>query len=180
MFSVGQFTAWRLTVQDSRLDKRTRSNAVLFTVVALLVATALFWDVIPARMEFRRLCETESGIRVDQRVPLDPEFRGVAIPGLYSVYEQMPIGKRYPHHVQETNDLPGPGRIRRIVNSIGDARVGGGQRLATSTTFYYGGGWFANAVPSGAGAGGGSCGVEVTGMQALFAAAIYDDTTVRH
>jgi hypothetical protein len=157
--------------------QRTRIRATWLGVLFVaLIAVTLFWDVIPARMEFRRLCDAESGIRVYKRIPLDAEFRGMEISGLFSVYQESPMGKRYPHRLVETNDLPGPGRIRRIVNTISDARSG--ETLGSLTTFYYGGGWLANVVPSGARAGGGSCGVEVAGARAL-ASAIFEDNEVR-
>jgi hypothetical protein len=142
------------------------SKAIPLLIVSILVGAVLFWDVIPGRIEFKRLCETESGIRIYKRVTLEPEYRGVEFPDNFYIYNQMPIGKRYPERLEEVNDLPGPAKIKRTRSLIVDASTG--NVLGSSTVFRYGGGWFSQTVSTAPGAGGGRCGDEAGGGVVLL------------
>jgi hypothetical protein len=142
------------------------SKAIPLLIVSILVGAVLFWDVIPGRIQFKRLCETESGIRIYKRVTLEPEYHGVEFPDNFYIYNQLPIGKRYPERLEDVSDLPGPAKIRRARSLIIDASTGA--QLGSLTIFFYGGGWFAQAVSTAPGAGGGWCGDGAGGAAELL------------
>jgi hypothetical protein len=141
------------------------SKSIRVVVIAFFIVAVLFWDAIPGRMQFDRLCKTQSGIRIYKTLPLDAEDQGTEFPDNFYLYDQLPIAKRYPHYIVEDRDLPGPAVIVHIENAVRDGRTG--ELLGTRTIFHYGGGWFENRIAT-AGAGGGTCGGQDGGAAALL------------
>lgn len=133
-------------------------------VMAIVAVAVLFWDVIPGRMQFDRLCNAQSGIRIYKSVSLGTEYRGTEFPDNFDLYDQLSVAKRYPHYTVENRDLPGPGVIVHIENGVRDGRSG--ELLGTRTIFHYGGGWVENWITT-AGAGGGTCGGQDGGTAVL-------------
>jgi hypothetical protein len=134
-------------------------------LVEFIIALIPAWDVILGRIEFRRLCAEESGIRIHKQVVLDPEYRGTEFPDNFYICDQLPMAKRYPHRLEENRNLPGPAVITRIHDLVRDGKTG--ELLGTLTILHYGGGWLENATTT-AGAGGGTCGAQDGGHAELL------------
>jgi hypothetical protein len=140
-------------------------KVTMWVLCAIVAWAILFWDVIPGRAEFDRLCQTSSGIRVHKKVLLDPNEPRLEFPDSFLQYEQLALAKRYPYRVEDTDDLPGPARIKRRRDTVIDSRTG--EELGSLTIYYYGGGWLENALST-AGTGGGACGIGAGGTAALL------------
>ena len=124
-------------------------------LAALIIVLILTWDVIAGHARFKRLCATESGIRIYKRVDLSSEYSNMQVPDASWSYERMPISKRYKYSSESSENMPGPGRIKYTRDVIRDAETG--ELLGTFTSYFWGGGWFENTF-SPQGAGGGNCG----------------------
>jgi hypothetical protein len=79
-------------------------------------------------------------------------------------YERLPISKRYPYSYDSSEDVFGPGKIKFNREILRDGQTK--ELLGTFTSYFWGGGWFEQMF-SVQGAGGGSCGHETGGFQAL-------------
>jgi hypothetical protein len=149
----------------ARQFRSGRGQLAVGLLLAFIIALIPTWDEVLGHIEFRRLCAEESGIRIHKQVVLDPEYRGTEFPDNFYIYDQLPIAKRYPHHLEENRNLPGPAVITRIHDVVRDGHTG--EVLGTLTIFHYGGGWLDNATTT-AGAGGGTCGAQDGGYVELL------------
>lgn len=143
-----------------------RKKWIAGAITALVVILIPTWDVIAGRIYFNQLCARDSGIRILKRVRLDREFAGLQFPGNPAVYQDLPIAKRYPYGLNSAEDLPGPAKIKFSREFIRDASTG--ELLGTLTMYFYGGGWFENAITLAPGGGGGYCGAEAGGFPVLL------------
>jgi hypothetical protein len=142
---------------------RARVTAAL--MITLAITLTLTWDILLGKNEYHRLCETESGIRIYKRVKLELEYRAVEFTDNFYTYRQLPMARRYPVHLTELDDLPGPAKIERVRYVVSDASTG--EALGSLTRFFYHGGWFENHFRISPG-GGVSCGSEGGGLVALM------------
>jgi hypothetical protein len=147
---IGVVAVW-IVVRRGKSPGKRWAIGMLTAVVVILIPT---WDEIAGRAYFRHLCDTKSGIQVLQQVTLGPEYRDVQFADAPWLYKNTPLASLYPYRLESTEDLPGPARIRYVRQIINDQKTGA--TLGTVTNYFYGGGWFQNAV-SLQGAGGGSC-----------------------
>ena len=152
----------RTAIRRAKTPKKKWAAGLVAAVIVILIPT---WDVIVGRFQFTYLCATESGIQVNRRVKLGPEYRAVQFPDTHLEYDQMPIAKRYPYIHDWSENIAGPGNIAYAFEAIRDAQTG--ETLGTFTSYFWGGGWFEHQVRF-QGAGGGSCGREAGGFKSLL------------
>lgn len=103
------------------------------------VTLALFvlfptWDIIPSRLYFEHLCETEAGIKV---------FKTVEVDQSYFRADGMPDDRKLVEHYVQTNkrtpDFSSWAHITKVEGAIQDKATG--ELLGVATDFSYYGGW---------------------------------------
>lgn len=109
----------------------TRALQGLTLTLFVLLPT---WDIIPSRLYFQHLCNTEAGIKVFKTVELDQSyFRPDGVP------DDKKLPDRYVQSIKWSRDFSSWAHIARIDGPIQDKETG--ELLGSSTEFSYYGGW---------------------------------------
>lgn len=97
------------------------------------------WDIIPSRLYFEHLCETEAGIKVSRIVEVDQSyFRPNGSP------DDKKLLARYAQSNRWNRDFSSWAHIAKIEWSIQDR--GTGELLGSATDFTYYGGWVETTI----------------------------------
>lgn len=116
----------------------------LSTKVAQGLTLAFFvllptWDIIPSRLYFEHLCETEAGVRAFKTIELDQSyFRPDGRP------DDRKLLDRYAQSSKWNRDFSSWAHISRIDGAIQDKETG--ELLGVVTDFVYFGGWVSSRI----------------------------------
>ena len=92
------------------------------------------WDIIPSRLYFEHLCETEAGIKVFRTVEVDQSyFRSDGVP------DDKKLLDRYVQSSKRTPDYSLWAHIAKVEGTIQDRETG--ELLGVARDFTYYGGW---------------------------------------
>ena len=156
---LGIFIVWR--VVRAKAHGKKLATGFITAIIIILIPT---WDVISGRIQYSYLCAADSGIKVYRHVKLESQYFPIQFSGNPLAYERLPISKRYPYSYDSSENVLGPGKIKFNREILRDGKTE--EILGTFTSYFWGGGWFERTF-SIQGAGGGSCGHETGGFQAL-------------
>ncbi|MCC9002318.1 MAG: hypothetical protein LM549_06805, partial [Candidatus Competibacter sp.] len=102
----------------------------LIFVLFVLLPT---WDIIPSRLYFEHLCETEGGINVSRTVEVDQSYFGSD-----GVPDDKKLLDRYVQSSRWHPDFSSWAHITKIEGAIQDRETG--ELLGTAIDYLYGGG----------------------------------------
>jgi len=129
---------------------RIRVFTTVTTKVLQALCVALFvllptWDIIPGRLYFQYLCDTEAGVKVFRTVEVDQSyFRPDRRP------DDKKLAKRYVQTSKFDRNFSTRFHIAKTEGVLQDKESG--EKLGTATDFFYHGGWLTVfLLPEGAG-----------------------------
>lgn len=97
------------------------------------------WDIIPSRLYFEHLCETEAGIKVFRTVEVDQSyFRPDGVP------DDKKLLDRYVQSSKWNRDFSSWAHITKIEGVIQERETG--ELLGTAIDYLYGGGWINSRI----------------------------------
>lgn len=110
------------------------STRVLQGITLAAVVLLPTWDIIPSRLYFEHLCETEAGIKVFRTVEVDQSyFRPDGRP------DDRKLVERYVQSSKRTPDYSSWAHITKVESTIQDRETD--ELLGVATDFTYYGGW---------------------------------------
>lgn len=114
----------------------TKAVQGLIFVLFVLLPT---WDIIPSRLYFEHLCETEGGINVSRTVEVDQSYFGSD-----GVPDDKKLLDRYVQSSRWHPDFSSWAHITKIEGAIQDRETG--ELLGTAIDYLYGGGWINSRI----------------------------------
>jgi hypothetical protein len=126
----------KVTIQF--VGKRAKSKLAKYLTIAMFVLIPT-WDIIPGRVFFQHLCETEAGVKALKTVELDRSyFKPDGKP------DDKKLAERYPQMNKFERNFSTIFHIAKTESTIHDKETG--EVLGTAANFSYRGGWLTVSV----------------------------------
>jgi hypothetical protein len=132
------FLAWSVVRVVGWLASICAFTSVTKRVLQVLCAAFFVllptWDIIPGRLYFQNLCETEAGVRATKTVILEKEY---FLPD--GRPDQKKLAGRYEHYDKRDHEFSRWAHIVKVESAILDKETR--ELLGTATDFVYFGNW---------------------------------------